>query len=139
MENKNNNLVGKWGGTRLQNTVWSNQPEFVHPDDWEKLKSYPYIRSLHECVDENNEYITIAFGKTQIRINKSIFFPFDFVPKFKPLEKVKFNNSKGQLEFGTIQGIHWHNNDRRFYYNVEVNSKIKGRRYFDEDLEKDGQ
>ena len=46
MENDNNNLIGKWGGTRLQNIVWNNQLEFVYPDDREKLKSYVYILSF---------------------------------------------------------------------------------------------
>jgi hypothetical protein len=129
------NLIGKWGGTRLQNIVWNNQPEFVHPDDWENLKNYKYIKSLHKFISKSDDYLLIGFGETKIRVVDSIFYPFDFTPKYTPFEKVKLINSKGELEFGIIAGIHWHNNDRIFYYDVEVNNKIKGRRYFDNDLE----
>lgn len=129
------NLVGKWGGTNLYNILLSNEIEFVHPDDWTSLKDYKYIRSLHKCVDANSDYISVKFGDTQIRIKDKIFYPLDVTPEFNPLEKVKLKNSKGELEFGTIKGIYWHNNDRRFYFDVEVNGKIKGRRYYADDLE----
>jgi hypothetical protein len=129
------NLVGKWGGTNLYNILLSNEIEFVHPDDWASLKDYQYIRSLHKCVDANSDYISVKFGDTQIRIKDKIFYPLDVAPEFNPLEKVKLQNSKGELEFGTIKGIHWHNNERKFYFDVEVKGKIKGRRYYADDLE----
>ncbi len=44
-------------------------------------------------------------------------------------------NTKRALEFGEVKGVHWHNNDRKFYYDVMVNDKMKGRRYYEEDLE----
>lgn len=108
----------------------------IHPDDHEKLKNYPYIRSLHQCIAVNENFITISFGnENQIRIDREIFNPLDDVPKFKPFEKVKLMNSKGNLEFGEIRGLHWHNNKMIFYYDVMVNDKMKGRMYFEEDLE----
>jgi hypothetical protein len=129
------NLIGKWGGTNLNNIYVSNETQLVHPDDWLILKDYKFIRSLHKCLSVSSDYISVKFGNTEIRIKNSIFYPLDVVPEFQPLEKVKLKNSKGDLEFGIVKGIHWHNNDRKFYYDIEVNNKIKGRRYFSDDLE----
>ncbi len=129
------NLIGKWGGTNMYNILTANETEFVHPDDWVLLKDYKFIRSLHKCINVSNGYLSVMFGDTEIRIKDNIFYPLNFTPEFNPLQKVKLRNSKGELEFGTIKGIHWHNNDRKFYYDLEVNNKIKGRRYYSEDLE----
>lgn len=114
----------------------AEQLEDIHPDDVEKLMGYTYIRSLHECIADNGNFITIAFGDDyQFRVKRSIFIPVNIVPQFKPFEKVKFMNTKGVLEFGEIRGVHWHNNNRIFYYDVMVNEIMKGRRYYEEDLE----
>jgi hypothetical protein len=128
------NLIGKWGGVNF-NISDNNKLESIHPDDWLILKDYKFIRSLHKCTSVSNNYISVKFGDTEIRIKDSIFHPLAVAPEFHPLEKVKLKNSKGELEFGIVKGIHWHNNDRKFYYDVEVNNKIKGRRYYSNDLE----
>ena len=132
------NLIGKWGGTNLYNILVSQEKECVHPDDWHTLNDYKFIRSLHQCFKTDSNYIFIKFDNLEIRIKESIFYPLDFIPKFKPLEKVKIKNSKGDSEFGIVMGIHWHNNYRKFYYDIEVNNKIKGRRYYSEDMDNNG-
>lgn len=129
------NLIGKWGGAPLHIILQYNEKEKIHPNDWNALESYPYLYSKHLCVGIDNEYIIIQFGESQLRIKPELF-QLSTEPKFKPLEKVKFYNSKGTLEFGIIKGIHWHNKEQKMFYDVEVNGKIKGRRYFDEDLAK---
>lgn len=130
------NLVGKWGGTNLYSTLQGGHLELIHPDDWEKLKNYSYIRSLHQCTAVNGDFITISFGDDfHFRVKRSLFTPVDPVPQFKPFEIVKFMNSKGVLEFGEIRDVSWHNNDRKYYYGVMVNDKMKGRRYFEDDLD----
>jgi hypothetical protein len=131
-----NNLIGKWGGTYLY-ILSCNEKNDIYPKDWCLLNNYQYIRSLHLCIDVEKEYLTLTFDNNiRIRVKPNIFLPLDIVPLHKPLENVKYYNSKGIIEFGIIKGIHWHNNDRKFYYNIEVNGKMKGRKYYDEDLEK---
>lgn len=132
------NLTGKWGGTYMYTLSPAEILEYIYPDDVEKLKDYPYIRNLHECISDNGDFITISFGKDyKFRIKRSIFKPVNIVPQFKPFEKVKLMNSKGMLQFGEIRGVSWHNNDRKFYFEVMVNGKIKWRRYYEEDLDSD--
>jgi len=127
-------LIGKWGGTNLYNIMISNETEFVHPDDFKLLKEYDFIRSIHKCIQENDNFLVVQFSETEIRIKKSIFYPLDLVPDFKPLQTVSLINSKGKTEIGTIKGIFLHNRDRTFYYSIEVKNKIKSRRYFAENL-----
>lgn len=129
------NLVGKWGGTNMYNIVLSNQLEFVHPDDLVRLKDYKHIKSLHKCIATDNDFIVLEFGEFKFKVKENIFYPLDTAPEFLPFQKIKLKNSKGELEFGTIKGIYWHNNERSFYYEVEVNGKMKGRRYYAKDLE----
>jgi hypothetical protein len=129
------NLIGKWGGADLSVIYQYEEKECIHPDDWSTLSNYPYKTSKHLCIGQDDVFLTIQFGDSHIRIIPS-HFEISQEPKFKPLEHVKFYNSKGQLEFGIIKGIHWHNNEQKDFYDVEVNGKIKGRRYYDEDLEK---
>lgn len=130
------NLTGKWGGVSLYNLSPAEQIEYLHPDDVEKQKDYSY-RNMHECIADNGEFITVSFGKDyQFRVKRSVFSYVNIVPRFRPFEQVKFMNTKGVLEFGEIRGVHWHNNNRIFYYDVMVNDIMKGRRYYEEDLDK---
>lgn len=129
------NIIGKWGGTNLYNILLTNDTESVHPEDWSILKNYKYIRSIHQCTGKDANYIYVTFYDKEIRIRENIFYPLDVAPEFKPLEKVQLENSKGAIEFGIIKGIYWHNNNHKFYYDVEVNNKIKGRRYYAKDLQ----
>lgn len=83
-------LIGKWGGTNMYNAFDRGHLEFIHPDDHEKLKNYPFIRSLHQCIAVNGNFVTVTFGDNyQFRIDREIFNPLNAFPKFKPFEKSK--------------------------------------------------
>jgi hypothetical protein len=128
------NLIGKWGGVNLNSILRYEQREYIHPDDWDILQNYPYVFSKHLCIGIEDKYAIIQFGNYIFRVLSEIFQPA-LEPKYKPMVKVKFLNSKGLIEFGIIKGIHWHNKDEKYYYDLEINGKIKGRRYYDVDLE----
>lgn len=128
--------IGKWGGVNLRNICMYEEFNYIHPDDYSLLKSYPYLMDLHQCVDRYENYIVVEFYKIRIRILSEVFHPLNISPQFKPYENIKFHNSKRVLEYGIIKGIHWHNAQMRFYYDVEVKGEIKTQRYFNEDLKK---
>ena len=130
------NFIDKWGGVNLRNIEVEREREVVYKEDVNLLLNYSYISNLHKCVDIYEEYLVVEFYQIKIRIKPIVFHPLDEIPKFNPFEEVKYFNSKGVLEYGIIKGIHWHNNDRKFYYDIEVNGKMKTRRYYDVDLEK---
>lgn len=88
------------------------------------------------CIGYNDNFLILQFGDCRIRVLSSHFISLNIVPIHKPLEHVKFLNSKKVIEFGMIKGIHWHNNEQKFYYDIEVNGKMNRRRYSDADLEK---
>lgn len=134
MQNNIQDLVGKWGGADFHIIASFNKKDDVHPDDWEALLSSPFHHSYYQCIGIDGKYLILQFGDEKIRVTPE-HFENALEPEFKPLEEVKYLNSKGKLEFGIIKGIHYHYKERRFYYDVEVNNKIKGRNYYAEDLE----
>ena len=129
------NLTGKWGGADFHIILQEDEKNDIHQDDWNILQIYPYKHSIHQCIGYDEGFLVLQFGYQQIRVKPNHFQVSD-EPQFKPFERVKYLNSKGVLEYGIVKGIHWHNNERRFYYDIEVNGKMKSRRYYDEDLEK---
>ncbi|GAB3511174.1 hypothetical protein GCM10027442_20610 [Emticicia fontis] len=129
--------VNKWFGANLYSIINYNQKHYIHPDDWHILENYPYINSMHQCIGKEDNYLMLNFGDKIFRILEKYIHTVPYKePKFKPLEDVKFYSSKGKLEFGIIKGISWHNNDGKHIYSIEVNEKMKTRRYFEEDLDR---
>ena len=129
-------FIDKWGGVNLRNIEVERERGVVYKEDVNLLLNYSYISNLHKCVDIYEEYLVVEFYQIKIRIKPIVFHFLDEIPKFNPFEEVKYFNSKGVLKYGIIKGIHWHNNDKKFYYDIEVNGKMKTRRYYDVDLEK---
>jgi hypothetical protein len=136
MQNNLQDLLGKWGGADFHIIASFNKKDDVHPDDWDALSSSPFHHSYHQCIGIDGKYLILQFGDEKIRVTPEHFEGGSLEPEFKPLEDVIFFNSKGTLEFGIIKGIHYHYKESRFFYDVEVNHKIKGRRYYAGDLER---
>lgn len=126
--------VGLWGGIPFREIVHSKNQGIIHPEDMNILINYPYIDCCHQCIGEEEDYLIVKSDCYIFRVVKSYFYPYSEL-KFKPLSEVKFINSKGFLEFGQIKGTNWHNNRCEPIYTIEVNKKLKSRRYFNEDLE----
>ncbi len=132
-------LVGKWGSIHNYYINSKNQEEYHHPDDLTFFGQYPYIRSLHKCIDIEDNYVILEFGSLNIRVLKEAFYASaQRIPEFQPMERVKYVSSKGKLEYGKVIGIHWHNKDRKYYYYLDVNGKKKSRMYYGEDLQRIG-
>lgn len=129
-------FLHKWGGTNLFNVFNCDECHMVHPDDWQILNNYKYIKSLHLCIAVTEKYLLIDLVNQPIRVDYKVFSPIQARPTFLIDQNVKFYNSKGTLQFGKVIGIHLHNNLGKIYYDVEVNGKKKSHRYFDEDLQK---
>lgn len=134
MEKNIQDRVGKWGCASFHFIDPFNDKGQVHPDDRELLISYPFTHSFHQCIGIDGDYLILQFGNIKIRVTPEHFKGGPRVPEFMPLTQVKYLNSKKRLEFGIIKGIHFHDNERRFYYSLEVNNTMKGRRYYAEDL-----
>ena len=83
----------------------------------------------------NDDYLLLVSTEVKLILKRNVFRVMPVQPKFKPTEKVKFLNSKGFIEIGLVKGISWHNKDKKHIYSVEVNGKLKGRRYIEEDLD----
>lgn len=131
------NLIGKYGWVSISQIRTDNFKRFISSRDIENLENLDLKDNIFICIDIlQDDYLKLKSTEVEIDLKSEVFRKMPEQPKFKPLEKVKFYNTKGFLEFGIIKGIHWHDKDHKMFYDVEVNGKLKGRRYFDEDLER---
>jgi hypothetical protein len=130
------NLVGKYGWISIDEFASKNFEEYIHPDYILIAQTNHLMDYVFVCTSILGNYAEFVSTEIKILLKSEVFRPMPFEPKFKPLENIKLFNSKGQIEFGIIKGISWHNNEGKHIYSVEVNGKIKSRRYFEEDLER---
>lgn len=127
------NLIGKWAEIPLTNLKKKELNTFVHPDDLEGLDKLEQPVNL--IIGFDNDYIKLEINSSvSIRIKPAIVKE-SRKPEHFINEKVKTVNSKGFLEFGVIKDYYWHSNDMKYIYLLEVNGKMKSRRYHAEDLD----
>ena len=134
MENVSNNLVDKWGEIPIKGIKNGEFNKYIYPDDIGIIKNL--MQPVVQLIGFNNEgYVVIKSDGYTFRISPLIIQESK-KPDFFIKDKVKLYNSKGYLEFGTIKDLYWHINNNKFIYLIEVNGKIKSRRYYAEDLER---
>lgn len=127
------NLIGKWAEIPLTGLKKKELNTFVHPDDLEGLDKLEQPVNL--IIGFDNDYIKLEINSSvSIRLKPAIVRE-SRKPEFFINEKVKTVNSKGFLEFGVIKDYYWHSNDMKYIYLLEVNGKMKSRRYYAEDLD----
>lgn len=129
-------IIGKYGWISIDEIKSLHFQKFIHQDYIEMVRDSNLTDFVFLCTDSSESYVELISTEIKLLIKREVFRPMPKQPKFNPLEEVKLFNSKGQLEFGKIKGISWHNNEGKHIYTLEVNGKIKTRRYFEEDLEK---
>lgn len=136
MENNSQNLMGKWGWVSIDEIKSENFKKYLDPQTAKIITSFNFSDFVFKCIEigEDN-FLKLKSSETELVLKKEVFRLMPTEPKFKPLEKVNFYNSKNILEFGTIKNINWHNNDNKHIYLIEVNGKMKTQRYYDKDLE----
>jgi hypothetical protein len=127
------NLIGKWGGIPIKGIKNGEYQNYIHPEDIYIMNNIQ--QPVVEIIGKNSGYLIIKSDNYICRIDPTIIQECKR-PIFFINDKVKFLNSKDFIEFGIIKDLYWHNKDRKYVYNIEVNGKMKGRRYYDEDLEK---
>lgn len=127
------NLTGKWASIPLTNLKNKELNTFVHPDDLVSLDKLEQPVNL--IIGFDKDYIKLEINSgVSIRLKPAIVQE-SRKPEYFINEKVKTVNSKGFLEFGVIIDYYWHLNDGKYVYMLEVNGKMKSRRYHAEDLD----
>ena len=127
------NLTGKWGGIPLKDIKNQELNNFVHPDDINNLQ---FLKQPVNMINNiQNDYVNFTIDDTNfIRIKSTIVQEMK-KPEYFINAKVRTLNSKGILEFALIKDFYWHVKDNKYIYLLEVNGKMKSRRYYAEDLE----
>jgi hypothetical protein len=137
MENYLRNLIGKWGWISIDEIKSYNFKKYLHPQTEKIVNSLHLSDFVFQCIGKNGNFLMLKSSEVELVVKSEVFRIMPQEPKFKPLEIVKFYNSKNLLEFGMIKNINWHNKENKHIYFLEVNGKLKRRRYFAEDLDRD--
>ena len=133
MESNSSDLIGKWGWISIESEYFRT---YLHEECIKVLGSLQLSDYVFQCLEIlPDNYVRVKSTETELLLRNEAFRLMPEQPTFLPLERVKFFNSKGVLEFGIIKEISWHNNDRRHIYSIEVNDMLKTRRYYAEDLD----
>lgn len=128
-------LIGKWGWVSVDEINSSNFKKYIHPKTLLIIEANRLSDSVFKCISVlTDNYLKLKSTEIELILKKEVFRLIPVEPKFKPLEKVKFLNSKGFLEFGVIKSISWHNKENKPIYFIEVNGNVKTKRYSSEDL-----
>jgi len=128
------NTLEVWGFIPLSWIKERRYDEFIAVED---IEAFIQMRNnIVERVGSDGDYLIVESDGYRGRLKPTIF---NGVPR-KPVafldEPVKFLNSKGALEYGIVKHIGWHDNDGHYLYSVEVNGKLKSRRYNENDIQK---
>jgi len=129
------NLIDKWGWISIDEIKSEHFKKYIHPQYVDKVENSNLSDSVFLCIEsEKDEYLKLKSAEIELLLKQQAFRVMPMNPTYKPLEKVKFLNSKGVLELGVVKKISWHNKDNKHLYILEVKGKIKSRRYSAEDL-----
>jgi hypothetical protein len=130
------NLLGKWGWVSIDEIQSEYFKKYIHPEYLNNVESSILSDFVFLCIAiEKDEYLKLKSTEIEFLLKQQAFRTMPDNPKYRPLEKVKFLNSKGFLEFGVVKKISWHNSEGKHIYLLEVDGKMKSRRYYTEDLE----
>lgn len=131
------NLINKYVWVNVLHIKDDYFQKFIYPNDLKIIQQSHLTNHAFKCIGVfENDYFTLDSYEITLRLRKEAFTLMTKQPTFEPLENVKFFSSKGVLTFGTIKSIFWHSNEQKHIYKLEVNGKMKTRRYFEEDLAK---
>ena len=120
---------------------WINYPWFyghgvdflVHPEDIGQLVTQGMGLGLVLCIADDEEFITVRYKSTVIRVNKigvKNVFPS---PSYVWDQKVKIKNRS--FEYGFVRDVIWHQKEEKYYYRLVIANKIAKKRYYEDDLE----
>ncbi|MCU0439114.1 MAG: hypothetical protein MUC49_14545 [Raineya sp.] len=130
------NFIGKWGWVSIDDIHTEHFKQYIHPKHVNSIEKLTLIDHVFQCLDiEKDGYLNLKSTETSLLLKQEVFRLMPQEPDFKPLQKVKFLNSKGFLEFGIVKKISWHNNEHKHIYLLEIDNKMKSRRYYGEDLQ----
>lgn len=107
--------------------------EYVHPDDLDLFVSlFPYGKVFF-CISEDNDYICLSFGEIKARVKPELYRKIEG-DGYLIGDIVEVLNGSSEGKEATIKEMNWHHKKKKIMYELEVDGKIKSRRYWAEDF-----
>lgn len=127
------NSIGQWATIPLNDLKKRELDTFIHPDDLEKVALLQQPVNL--VIANSDDFLELQVGNTNSVRIKAAITQLAIKPDYFINDRVKTVNSKGSVETGLVKDFYWHMNSGKYVYLLEVDGKIKSRRYSAEDLE----
>lgn len=120
--------INKWG---IYPWFSETGMDKIHPEDTEKAIDLSPYGKVFKCIDEDVDYITLQYFDIVIRVKAELFQEVN-TPKYGFNENVKV---RGKEVSGNIIALNWHHAKGVVFYQLLVNGRKKGTRYYTEDFE----
>ncbi|WP_317054991.1 DUF6960 family protein [Roseovarius rhodophyticola] len=107
----------------------------IHPEDLERVRSFNPYGVVFNVLADDGEYTVIGAGSEKFRVRPEALI------LIKPEKPWRFEIGEtvsvvGRDYVGLIVGISWHFKEKKPMYGLKVAGKLKSKRYWPEDLEK---
>lgn len=128
MSARNREILNKWG---LYPWFLEHGTGCIHRLDQEAFKALmPYGKVFH-CVAIQDDFIVLEYSTRHFRVIADLFKAVN-PPAFSFGSKVQV---KATSKLGTVEGIEWHyKRDEEFYF-LNIDMRVRSRRYFRNELE----
>ncbi len=108
-------------------------PQMIHPDDLSSFRKLQPYGLVFEQVTVDRDFHTLSYGSTHYRVKPDLIKPILPRPD-KVFELGDLVDILGVDHVGTVILRSWHHTKRRIFYNLRINDKTSGKRYWAEDL-----
>ena len=108
--------------------------KYIFFEDLESIKSFFSLGKVFYCNSVNENFIDINYGNNKFKVKPELYQKVDDSGYFiGDLVKIKTGSSEGKE--AVVKEMNWHSKNKEVVYLLEVDDKMKSRRYLKDDFE----
>ena len=108
--------------------------KYIFFEDLESIKSFFSLGKVFYCNSVNENFIDINYGNNKFKVKPELYQKVDDSGYFiGDLVKIKTGSSEGKE--AVVKEMNWHYKNKEVVYLLEVDDKMKSRRYLKDDFE----
>lgn len=108
--------------------------EHIFSKDLELIKSFFPLGKVFYCSSVNDNFIDINYGNNKFKVKPELYQKVDDSGYFiGDIVQIKTGSSEGKE--AVVKEMNWHFKNKEVVYLLEVDGKMKSRRYLKDDFE----
>lgn len=125
-------LVKTWG-LYPWSIVIARSKEYINPQDLELFQAIYPLGKVFFCTSAKDGYICLSYGEKEVRVKPDLY---KVVQTYGYLigDIVEILNGSSKGKKAKIKEMHWHYKKQEVIYTLEVDEKVKSRRYYQDDF-----